>query len=84
MASIKLDLVQNVWQDIGAIAFVGSKGTGTNIELVNADALPVGTVDAAFSFLEGQIQSVPAPAAGNWFVRTTASSGGVFKFTEVV
>ncbi len=83
MASVKLDLVQNIWQDVGAIAFVGNKGTAALVEIVNADALPTGTQDTSMQFSNANIQAIPAPAAGNWYVRTTAASGGVFKFTEV-
>ena len=82
MASVKLDLVQGIWQDIGAIAFVGTKGSEHNIELVNADSLPSGNIDAAMQFMNSNVQSVPSPAAGNWYIRTTALTG-VFKYTEV-
>ena len=82
MASVKLALIKNVWQEVGAIAFVGNKGTDSLVELVNADSLPTGNEEASMQFSNGNIQSVPSPATGSWYVRTTADIG-VFKFTEV-
>ena len=81
--SVKLDLVSGIWQEVGAIAFVGGKGTSTLIELVCADALPVGPIKEAMSFSTGDWLAVPAPISGSWYVRIATSNTGVFKYTEV-
>jgi hypothetical protein len=83
MATVKLDLVKDVWQEIGAFSFLFTKGTGPLIEFVNADSLPVGDVPEAMSLSRADFQVVPAPADGSYFVRTTHIDGGVFKYNEI-
>ena len=78
----KLDLADGVWQEVGAISFIFTKGTGHIIELVNADALPNGTVEEAMLLSRADFQIIPAPASGSYFVRV-ASGTGVLKYSEV-
>ena len=81
MATVKLDLVQDVWQEVGTISFVFSKGTQGQIELVSAASLPTGDVPEAMGLSRADLQIVPE-ATDPWFVRTTGEKA-VFKYTEV-
>ena len=82
MATVKLDLVKNVWQEVGAFGFVCDKSAGGVVLLVNADALPTGVQDTAMSLDVAELQFVPAPANGSWYVATPYDSDE-FKYTEV-
>ena len=77
MATIKLDLVKNIWQEIGDTSVLFSKGTSIGLELINADALPVGHKDEAMGLGKADLQILPAPAAGKYFVRTTAATATI-------
>jgi len=81
MATVKLDLVKDVWQEIGAISFVFSKGTQVQLEIVSAASLPVGDVPEAMKLNRADLQIMPA-ATDPWFIRTTGETA-VFKYTEV-
>ena len=82
MATVKLDLVAGVWQEIGSISFIFTKGTGPQIEFINADSLPSGAQEEAMHLNRADFQVIPAPAAGNYYIRV-ASGTGVFKYNEV-
>jgi hypothetical protein len=83
MATVKLDLVKDIWQEIGSTGVLFSKGTSVSLELVNADALPTGDVPEAMPLGQSELQVLPAPADGSYFVRTTNVDGGVFKYNEI-
>ncbi len=82
MATVKLSLVKDVWQEIGAFAFEADKGAPCYIELTVADALPVGDVP---SHKNNQTVTLhhSAPAAGSWYARVRFTETGTLIVTEV-
>ena len=81
--SKKLSLTGGVWQEVGSVAFIGDKGTGGTVEIVNADALPVGDVPEASEWTQTIELYRPAPLSGSWYVRYQSGATGAIKYTEV-
>lgn len=79
-----LNLTNGIWQEIGAVSFIGQQSKkNLPIQLVNADALPVGDVPEAMSRIQTVELITPAPATGSWYCRVRAGSQTTFKFSEV-
>ena len=83
MASVKLDLIDGIWQEVGAISFVWTQKDDIKLECVNADSLPVGDVPAAMVFRLNETQVIPKPTNGSWYVRVPSGGEGYVKYTEV-
>ena len=84
MATIskRLDLVEGIWQEIEAGSFVGQKDQSSAIEIVNADALPVGDVPEA-QLVSGSVNlQFNAPLAGSLYARVKYGTG-TLKYYEV-
>ena len=73
MTTIQLKLVKNIWQEIGATGVLFSKGTSSGLELINASSLPVGNKPEAMGLGKSDLQILPAPATGKYYIRTTAA-----------
>ncbi len=82
MATVKLDLVAGIWQDIGAIAFYAHNGSNTPLDMVAADSLPVGPIPESFLLARSDTQYFLAPASGNWYIRSIQTDSS-FNYTEV-
>jgi hypothetical protein len=80
--SKKLKLEAGVWQEIGAISFIGQKDAGSTIEIVNADALPTGDVPEAQTVAPGVNLMFSAPANGSLYVRVKYGAA-TLKYYEV-
>ena len=80
--SKKLDLTAGVWQEIGPIRFVGQKDQSSTLEIVNADALPVGDVPEAQLITGSSQLQFTSPASGSLFVRVKHGTG-TLKYYEV-
>jgi len=81
MATVKLDLVPGIWQEVGAIGFIMDKDRKNNVEVTNADSLPTGVVPCHVNRRD-DLQQFNAPASGSWFVRSAAIAMSV-TYTEV-
>ena len=82
MATVKLDLVAGVWQDLGAISFLAHNGGNIPLDMVAADSLPTGPVVESFLLARSDTQQFPAPAGGNWYIRSVQTDTS-FNYTEV-
>ena len=80
--STKLDLKDGIWQEVGAIGFIGQKDLSSTIEIVNADALPVGDVPEAQTVSVSPNLQFTAPASGSLYARVRTGTG-TLKFYEV-
>ncbi len=82
MATVKLDLVAGVWQDLGAISFLAHNGGNTPLDMVAADSLPTGPVVESFLLARSDTQQFPRPAGGSWYIRSVQTDTS-FNYTEV-
>ena len=82
MATVKINLVAGVWQDLGAIGFLAHNAGNTGLDMVAADSLPTGPVVESFILARADIQQFPAPAGGSWYIRSTQADTS-FTYTEV-
>jgi len=82
MATIKLDLVAGVWQEIGAFGFLAHNGGNIPLDMVAADSVPTGPVAESFLLARSDTQQFPAPASGNWCIRSVQSNTS-FTYTEI-
>ncbi len=82
MATVKLDLVAGVWQSLGSISFLAHNGGNTPLDMVAANALPIGPVTESFMLARSDTQQFPAPADGDWYIRSVQSDTS-FTYTEV-
>ena len=73
--SKKMDLTAGIWQEIGSSGFVGQKDQTSTLEIVNADALPVGDVPEAQSIVGSANLQFVAPVSGSLFVRVKHGTG---------
>ncbi|RLA74309.1 MAG: hypothetical protein DRG30_05445 [Epsilonproteobacteria bacterium] len=80
--SIKLNLVEGIWQEVGSYSIDAQKDPSSTIELVNADALPVGDVPEAMIYAQTTQIRLQAPASGSLYVRVRYGTGSL-KFYEV-
>lgn len=82
--SIELDLIDEIWVEIGAIAFVGQQANpSVEMEIINADSLPVGDISQAMNCKQNEELIRPAPANGSWYCRALGSIPTSFKCVEV-
>ena len=82
--SKKLNLTDGMWQEIGAIAFIGQLPKRKSVlQIVNANALPVGDIPEAMHRIQTSELLTPAPASGSWYCRIRSETEIVFRFTEV-
>ena len=81
MATIRLELVKNVWQEVGTASFGFTKGGQAGLEMVSAAVLPVGSVPESMLMARSDYQVMHA-VTDPWFVRTLEDTA-VFKYTEV-
>lgn len=76
--SAKVNL-STTWTKIGnAMGFVGEaevQTDGAKVEVVNADTLPVGTVDGAMTIDTTTTLRYPQPALGSLYVRVSSGTG---------
>ncbi len=77
----KLNLVTGIWQELSAGAVVFDIGTRDVMELTDAASLPTGD-QACLIMRPPHLQSLPAPAAGSWYVRCAAKDSTV-TYSEV-
>ncbi len=80
--SVKLSLDGGIWQEIGAISFIGQKDQSSTIEIVNADALPVGDVPEAQLVSGSANLQFTAPLAGSLYARVKYGTA-TLKYYEV-
>ena len=84
MAMTTLNLDKNIWQEIGAIGFVGDKSPASAMfEITLAGSLPVG--DVADSMLQEQKEKLyyPADKAGDaFYVRCITDEKSAVTFYE--
>ncbi len=81
--SVKLSLADGIWQEVGAFAFIGDKDQSSILEIVCADALPVGDVPEAAICIQTVELLRNAPASGSWYARVQGGGKGSLKYTEV-
>ena len=77
MASIKLDLNDTTWENLGSSGVVVV--TEKVVRIVNADSIPTGAQEASFVVDTLVPFLIPAPASGNLFVL----GKGSIKYYEV-
>ncbi len=82
MATVKLNLVAGIWQEVGAISFLAHNGSSTPLDMVASDTLPVGPVPESFLLARSDTQQFSAPAGGSWFIRSVQTDSS-FNYTEV-
>ncbi len=81
MATVKLDLVPGIWQEVGSFGFIMDKDRVYNVEVANADSLPTGVVPCHVNRRDDLQHFVP-PASGSWYVRSAALAMSI-TYTEV-
>ncbi|RLC90162.1 MAG: hypothetical protein DRI37_02140 [Chloroflexi bacterium] len=82
--STRLELVDEVWVEIGAISFIGQQvNPSVEMEIVNADATPVGYIPEAMSCKQDEELVRSAPVNGAWYCRALGSIPTSFRFTEI-
>ena len=74
--SVKKDLVDGIWQELATPCVAQFNGTST-MQIVNADALPVGDVPEAQSIFIDANLNFNVPAAGSLYVRASYGTGTV-------
>ena len=74
MATVKIDLDDKTWHDLGSTAIALTKGTGDVIEVVNADAAPTGNIENSMQLGESELQVLPAPLSGNYYVKAVTQT----------
>ena len=74
--SVKQDLINGVWQELVTPCVAQFNGTST-IQIVSADALPVGDVPEAQSVFTDTNLNFNAPSAGSLYVRASYGTGTV-------
>ncbi len=79
--TVKLDLVDGIWVEIGAIAFIIDKTRKVNVEIACADELPVGVVACHYNRRD-DLQHFPRPANGSWYARSVGINNSI-TYTEV-
>ena len=82
MATVKLDLVAGVWQEVGAISFLAHNGGNIPLDMVAAGSTPTGPVAESFLLARSDTQQFPTPASGNWYIRSVQTDTS-FNYTEV-
>ena len=65
----RLDFTGGVWQLIDTSNDVTVQRGPNDVEIVNADSIPVGDVDQSVKIISPHPQYFKAPAAGNLYVR---------------
>ena len=81
MATIKIDLSDNLWHEIGTIGFIYTK-MGNQIEFINIGSQPTGDVPEAMILERTEEHYMPAPVNGSYYVRSKSGSGS-FRYHEV-
>jgi hypothetical protein len=71
MATMEYNLTNGIWQDLGSTGILLDKDRKINVEVANADSLPVGSVPCHVNRKDA-IQIFPAPSSGNWYVRSAS------------
>lgn len=80
--SKRLDFENGIWQEIGAIGFIGQKDRLSVMEICNADALPVGDISEAEAVVGSVNLQFTAPASGSLYGRVRHGTG-TLKYYEV-
>ena len=62
-------LEDGIWEEIGNTAIIGQKTGRGELEIVNADDLPVGDVDESMSISDGDGLHFLPPIAGKLYIR---------------
>ena len=65
----RLDFTGGVWQQIDSSSDITLQRGPNDVEIVNADSLPVGDVDEAVKIISEHPQFFKAPANGNLYAR---------------
>ena len=79
--SSELKLKDGIWQEL-ITPCVAQQFSGGNLEVVNADSLPVGDIIEAQTMNVSDNLSFNAPASGSLYVRVKHGAGSV-KYYEV-